>query len=128
MSLLDRPDNMVGSDAIPVGGVQHPRAWGTFPRIMGRLRRRHNYPVEQLVQRLAQNPALRVGLAERGQIKEGYRADICIFDPDMINDLSSFEDPMMHPIGIPHVLVNGQLVVEDSECTGIMSGEGIKAI
>ena len=46
----------------------------------------------------------------------------------MINDLSSFEDPMMHPIGIPHVLVNGQLVVEDSECTGIMSGEGIKAI
>ena len=128
MSLLDRPDYMVGSDAIPVGGVQHPRAWGTFPRIMGRLRRRHGYPVEQLVQRLAQNPARRFGLAERGEIKEGYRADICIFDPDMINDLSSFEDPMMHPIGIPHVLVNGQLVVEDSECTGIMSGEGIKAI
>ena len=128
MSLLDRPDYMVGSDAIPVGGVQHPRAWGTFPRIMGRLRRRHNYPVEQLVQRLTQNPARRFGLAERGEIKEGFRADICIFDPEMINDLSSFEDPMMHPIGIPHVLVNGQLVVEDSECTGIMSGEGIKAI
>ena len=128
MSLLDRPDYMVGSDAIPVGGLQHPRAWGTFPRIMGRLRRRHGYPIEQLVQRLAANPAHTFGLAERGEIKEGYKADICIFDPDMINDLSSFEDPMMHPIGIPHVIVNGQLVVEDSECTGVMSGEGIKAI
>ena len=128
MSLLDRPDYMVGSDAIPVGGLQHPRAWGTFPRIMGRLRRRHGYPVEQLVQRLAQNPARRFGLAERGEIREGFRADICIFDPEMINDLSSFEDPMMHPIGIPHVLVNGQLVVENSECTGVMSGEGIQAV
>ena len=128
MSLLDRPDYMVGSDAIPVGGLQHPRAWGTFPRIMGRLRRRHGYPVEQLVQRLAQNPARRFGLAERGEIREGFRADICIFDPEMINDLSSFEDPMMHPIGIPHVLVNGHLVVENSECTGVMSGEGIQAV
>lgn len=128
MSLLDRPDYMVGSDAIPVGGLQHPRAWGTFPRIMGRLRRRHGYPIEQLVQRLAANPAHTFGLAERGEIKEGYKADICIFDPDLINDLSSFEDPMIHPIGIPHVIVNGQLVVEDSECTGVMSGEGIKAI
>ena len=128
MSLLDRPDYMVGSDAIPVGGLQHPLAWGTFPRIMGRLRRRHGYPVEQLVQRLAQNPARRFGLAERGEIREGFRADICIFDPEMINDLSSFEDPMMHPIGIPHVLVNGQLVVENSECTGVMSGEGIQAV
>jgi len=128
MTLLDRPDYMVGSDAIPVGGLVHPRAWGTFPRIMGRLRRRHGYPVEQLVQRLAANPARTFGLAERGEIKEGYKADICIFDPDMINDLSSFEDPMMHPIGIPHVIVNGQLVVEDSECTGVMSGEGIKAV
>jgi N-acyl-D-amino-acid deacylase len=128
MSLLDRPDYMVGSDAIPVGGIQHPRAWGTFPRIIGRLRRRHGYPVEQLVQRLAQNPARRFGLAWRGEIREGFRADICVFDPDMIIDIASFEDPMMHPIGIPHVLVNGQLVVENSECTGIMSGEGIKAI
>ena len=128
MSLLDRPDYMVGSDAIPVGGLQHPRAWGTFPRIVGRLRRRHGYPVEQVVQRVTQNPARRFGLAERGEIREGFRADICIFDPEMINDLSSFEDPMMHPIGIPHVLVNGQLVVENSECTGIMSGEGIRAI
>jgi N-acyl-D-amino-acid deacylase len=128
MSLLDRPDYMVGSDAIPVGGLQHPRAWGTFPRIVGRLRRRHGYPVEQVVQRMTQNPARRFGLTERGEIREGFRADICIFDPEMINDLSSFEDPMMHPIGIPHVLVNGQLVVENSECTGIMSGEGIRAV
>ena len=61
-------------------------------------------------------------------VKEGFPADICIFDPEMINDLSSFEDPMMHPIGIPHVLVNGHLVVENSECTGVMSGEGIQAV
>jgi len=128
MTLLDRPDYMVGSDAIPVGGLQHPRAWGTFPRIIGRLRRRHGYPLEQVIQRVTQNPARRFGLEGRGEIREGFQADICVFDPEMINDLSSFEDPMIHPIGIPHVLVNGKLVVENSKCTGTMSGDGIKAV
>ena len=128
MSLLDRPDYMVGSDAIPVGGLVHPRAWGTFPRIVGRLRRRHGYPVEQVVQRVTQNPARRFGLAGRGEIREGYKADICVFDPDQIIDLSSFEDPMLHPVGIPYVVVNGQLVVDGSECTGVLSGDGIHAV
>ena len=128
MTLHDRQDYMVGSDAIPVGGVQHPRAWGTFPRIVGRLRRRHGYPLEQVIQRVTQNPARRFGLEGRGEIREGFQADICVFDPEMINDLSSFEDPMIHPIGIPHVLVNGKLVVKNSKCTGIMSGNGIKAV
>ncbi len=128
MTLLDRPDYMVGSDAIPVGGLVHPRAYGTFPRIVGRLRRRYGYPVEQVVQRMTQNPAHRFGLAGRGEIKEGYRADICVFDPDLIIDLSSFEDPMLHPVGIPYVIVNGELVVDESVCTGVLPGDGIQAV
>lgn len=128
MTLLDRPDYMVGSDAIPVGGLVHPRAYGTFPRIVGRLRRRYGYPVEQVVQRMTQNPAHRFGLAGRGEIKEGYRADICVFDPDLIIDLSSFEDPMLHPVGIPYVIVNGELVVDESGCTGVLPGDGIQAV
>ncbi|MCZ6538418.1 MAG: amidohydrolase family protein, partial [Chloroflexi bacterium] len=57
MELMARPDYMVGSDSIPVGGMPHPRAYGCFARVLGRLRRRYNYPVEQVVQRMTQNPA-----------------------------------------------------------------------
>ncbi len=128
MTLLARPDYMVGSDAIPVGGLVHPRAYGTFPRVVGRLRRRYGYPVEQVVQRVTQNPARRFGLADRGEIREGYLADICVFDPDLINDLSSFEDPMVHPVGIPYVIVNGELVVDESKCTGVLAGEAAETV
>ena len=62
MELMQRPDYMVGSDAIPTGGMVHPRAYGCFPRMIGRLRRRHNIALELMVQRLSQNAALRFGL------------------------------------------------------------------
>ena len=58
-----------------------PRAYGCFPRMIGRLRRRHNIPLELMVQRLSQNAALRFGLKDRGEIAEGKFADIVVFDP-----------------------------------------------
>lgn len=125
MRLMARPDYMVGSDSIPVGGMPHPRAYGCFVRMVGRLRRRYNYPVEQVVQRMTQNPAERFGLTDRGVIAEGKFADLVIFDEQNINDRSSFEDPAVHPEGVPHVLVNGKLVVENEKVTGVMAGNAI---
>ena len=99
MKLISRPDYMVGSDAIPVGGMVHPRAYGCFPRFFGRLRRRHGYPLEQIIQRMTQNPARRFGLNKRGEIREGYFADLVLFDADNVIDRASFEDPFQHPGG-----------------------------
>jgi N-acyl-D-amino-acid deacylase len=125
MELMSRPDYMVGSDSIPVGGMPHPRAYGCFVRVLGRLRRRYNYPVEQVVQRLTQNPAERFGLTDRGVIAEGKFADLVIFDAERVIDRSSFEDPQVHPEGVPWVLVNGQIAVENEAVTGVLAGEAI---
>ncbi len=125
MKLISRPDYMIGSDAIPIGGMVHPRAYGCFPRILGRLRRRYGYPLEQTVQRMTQNPARRFGLQKRGEVRQGYFADLVIFDAEQVTDLSSFEDPMVHPAGIPFVLVNGAVAVDRDRCTGILAGEAI---
>lgn len=125
MELISRPDYMIGSDSIPVGGMPHPRAYGCFARTLGRLRRRYNYPIEQVVQRMTQNPAERFGLKDRGVIAKGKFADLVIFDEQKINDRSSFEDPTLHPEGIPHVLVNGKLAVENDQITGELPGYAI---
>ncbi|MBI4306947.1 MAG: amidohydrolase family protein, partial [Chloroflexi bacterium] len=125
MQLISRPDYMVGSDAIPLGSLCHPRAFGTFPRVVGRLRRRFGYKLEQVVQRVTQNPAERFRLKGRGVIKKGNAADLVVFDADRICDLSSFEDPRAHPAGIPFVIVNGKVAVDHERCTGVLAGEAL---
>ncbi|MEE8046041.1 MAG: amidohydrolase family protein [Dehalococcoidia bacterium] len=125
MQLMARPDYMVGSDSIPVGGMPHPRAHGCFVRMVGRLRRRYNYPLEQVVQRMTQNPAERFGLTDRGVLAEGKFADLVIFDEKNINDRSSFEDPKVYAEGVPFVLVNGKFAVENEQVTGVLAGQAI---
>jgi N-acyl-D-amino-acid deacylase len=126
MQFLSRPDYMVGSDAIQVGGHPHPRAYGTFPRFLGRLRRQVPImTVEQIVQRMSDNPARRFGLTSRGRIEEGYFADVVVFDSERIVDVATYDDPQQHPAGIPFVLVNGEVAVDHERCTGIMAGQAI---
>jgi N-acyl-D-amino-acid deacylase len=125
MRLLEREDYMVGSDSIPLGSSPHPRAFGTYPRILGRLRRRTGTPLEQLIQRMTSNPARRFGLTGRGEVKAGNFADLVVFDEARINDQSSFEDPRAQPAGIHHVLVNGELALENEQLTGVIAGEAI---
>jgi len=111
--LLSRADYTVGSDGIPFsGGLPHPRAYGTFPRILGRLRRRHNAPLEHLVRSMTGLPAARFRITDRGLLREGAFADITLFNPDTIIDTASYEDPTAAPAGIPCVIVNGRLAVE----------------
>jgi N-acyl-D-amino-acid deacylase len=117
---------MVGSDAIPVGGQPHPRAYGTFPRFLGRLRRQFGVlGLEQMVQRLTENPARRFGLTHRGVIAKGNFADIVVFDPERVIDTATYDDPHQFPAGIPFVLVNGQVAVDRERCTGVMAGQAI---
>ena len=126
MEFLSRTDYMVGSDAIPIGSMPHPRAYGCFPRFLGRLRKK--YPIislEQTVQRMTENAALRFGLTDRGRIQRGYFADIVVFDAEHIIDNATYDDPVQFPTGIPFVLVNGQVAVDNERCTGVMAGQAV---
>ena len=126
LELLSRPDYMVGSDSIHLGRLPHPRGYGTFPRFLGRLRRQFGVlSLEQMVQRMTDNPARRFGLTHRGLIREGYFADIVVFDADRIIDNATYDDPRQFPTGIPNVLVNGEVAVDHERCTGVLAGQAV---
>ncbi len=126
IDLLSRDDYMVGSDGIPfTEGLPHPRAYGTFPRILGRLRRRLDAPLEHLVRGMTSLPAERFDLTDRGVVREGAFADLVVFDAATITDTANFEDPRTPPVGIPYVFVNGQLAVENGRPTGVLAGRAL---
>ena len=126
VEFLSRPDYMIGSDSIAIGSVPHPRAYGTFPRFIGRLRRQFNIiSLEQMIQRIANNPAKTFNLTKRGMLKVGYFADIVIFDEEKIIDTATYDDAKQFPVGIPYVIVNGKIAVDDENCTGIFAGQAI---
>ena len=126
VELLSRPDYMVGSDSIPLGSLPHPRAYGTFPRFLGRLRRQFGIlSLEEMVQRMTDNPARRFGLTGRGRIEVGCFADVVVFDSQRLIDNATYDDPVQFPAGIPYVLVNGQVAVDQERCTGVLAGQAV---
>ena len=111
---------------MPLASLPQPRAYGTFPRLLGRLRRQIGVlSLEQMVQRMTDRPARRFGLQKRGRIQKGYHADLVVFDPEHIIDTATYDDPKQFPIGIPFVLVNGQVAVDSERCTGVMAGQAV---
>ncbi len=127
VDLLSRDDYMVGSDSISAHSRPHPRAYGTFPRLLGRLQRKHPVvSVEAMVQRMADNPARRFGLKDRGRIAQGYAADVVVFEADRVIDTATYDDPAQYPVGIPYVLVNGTIAVDSERCTGSMTGQALR--
>jgi dihydroorotase/N-acyl-D-amino-acid deacylase len=101
----------------------HPRAWGTFPRILGRyVRDERLLTIEEAIRKMTSQAAIRVGIIDRGLIRPGFFADLTIFDPTAIGDESTFEDPRHYSTGIRHVLVNGRAVVDDGRMTSERPG------
>ena len=126
LQLLARPDAMACSDITPLGSAPHPRCYGAFPRFLGRLRRRFgSLSLETMVQRMTDGPARRFGLSGRGRLQPGYFADLVAFDPDTVTDTATYEDPSRFPVGIPWVVVNGQVAVEEGRCTGVLAGQAV---
>lgn len=124
---------MVGIDAgaraadSTVVGKPHPRAYGSFPRILCRyVRERRVLTLEDAVRKFTALPAARVGLDERGVIKAGMYADLTLFDPETVCDRGTFEDPVQLPVGIEHVIVNGVPVLRDAAPTGNRPGRGLR--
>jgi N-acyl-D-amino-acid deacylase len=126
MELLARPDYMVCSDITPAGSSPHPRCYGAFPRFLGRLRRAFGtLTLEAMVHRMTEVPARRFGLTRRGRIEKGYFADLVAFDADRVIDTATYDDPRQFPLGIPFVVVNGSLAVDQERCTGVLAGQAV---
>ncbi|MFF7201697.1 amidohydrolase family protein [Streptomyces sp. NPDC008141] len=116
-----------GSDGILQGAKPHPRAYGTFPHYLGRYARELGIlSLEETVAHLTSRPAARLRLPDRGLIREGYRADLVLFDPETVAAGSTFEEPRTLPTGIPHVLIDGRFVIEDGVRTDVLAGRSVR--
>jgi N-acyl-D-amino-acid deacylase len=105
----------------------HPRAYGTFSRLLGHyVRERKVIPLEEAVRRLTSLPADNLRLERRGLLKSGYHADIVVFDPATIADHATFEEPHRYSTGVVHVFVNGEQVLRDGEHTGATPGRFVR--
>ena len=104
-------------------GKPHPRNYGTFPRVLRLyVREKGILTFEEAIRKMTSLPASRLGLMDRGCIKEGYYADIAIVDPGKVSDTATWESPHSYPTGISYVLVNGQPVIENNKFTGVYPG------
>ncbi|MGW0736296.1 N-acyl-D-amino-acid deacylase family protein [Streptomyces sp. NPDC002851] len=116
-----------GSDGILQGFKPHPRAYGTFPQYLGRYARDLGVlGLEETVAHLTSRPAARLRLPDRGYVREGYRADLVLFDPDTVAAGSTFKAPRTLPVGIPHVLIDGRFVIEDGRRTDVLAGQAVR--
>jgi N-acyl-D-amino-acid deacylase len=115
------PDGLLGSEH------PHPRAYGTFPRILRKyVREEHALSLEDAIRKFSSLPAQRMRFTDRGVLKEGMWADMVIFDPATIRDLATFEEPNQLSQGMDYVLVNGVPVIEEGKMTGALPGKVLR--
>ncbi|MBT4483066.1 MAG: D-aminoacylase [Candidatus Latescibacteria bacterium] len=120
-----------GSALAPYGalrkGKPHLRNYGTFTRVLGKFVREDKVlTLPQAIRKMTSVPAGKFGLTGRGQVKEGYFADLVVFDPDSVNDRSDWLNPHQYPVGIEYVIVNGRMVIKEGEHTGTLPGMVLK--
>jgi N-acyl-D-amino-acid deacylase len=126
-AILRHPAHMAGSDGIFCGGFPHPRGWGAFARYLGyHSRELGDYTWAEAVTHLASHAARRFRLTDRGWIRRGFAADIAVLDPAFVIDRATYAAGRTLAEGVEHVLVNGTLVLENSEPTGATPGRALK--
>lgn len=128
--IMQYPFTMVGSDA----GIYefnknqpHPRGYGSNARVLGRyVRDLQALGLEEAIRKMTSLPATRFGIKNRGLLREGYAADLVIFDPEIIKDEATFEKPHAYSSGVNYVIVNGEITLENSKHTRALKGEVVK--
>lgn len=119
---MKRPEMNVCTDGL-LGGKPHPRVYGAFPRILGKyVREEKALSLEEAVYKMTGKPAQTFNMTRRGELKEGYAADICVFHPDIVIDKGTFMEPIQYPEGIEYVIVGGEVTVERGKHTGRRNG------
>jgi N-acyl-D-amino-acid deacylase len=105
----------------------HPRAYGTFSRVLGRYSRDEGViTLQDAIRKMTSLPASNIGIRERGQLKAGFFADIVVFDPNAVQDHATFAKPLQYSTGVEHVFVNGEQVLKDGEHTGATPGRVVR--
>ena len=134
LEITRAPWVLAGSDAnaLAVTGVTsqgkpHPRSYGTHARLLGPMvRERKLFTVETAVHKTTGGAARALGLADRGLVRQGFRADVAVFDPARIADQSTYPDPHRYAIGVATVIVNGEVVIDGGEHTGALPGRVLR--
>jgi len=132
--VMRSPIGMVGSDGSAISpngilglGKPHPRYYGTFPRVLGKYAREEKVIcMEEAVRKMTSAPAQRLGLKNRGLLREGYKADIVVFDPETVRDEATFTNPHKFPTGIPYVICNGVFTIDKTKHTGKLPGRMLR--
>jgi N-acyl-D-amino-acid deacylase len=121
------PVGMVGTDSTFIGQKPSPRTYGSYPRILGQfVRDEGRLSLEQAVRKMTSAPAARLGLRDRGQLRDGWVADLVAFDPSRIRAHATYDEPRRPSEGIEHVLVNGVAVVDGGRPTGARPGRALR--
>ena len=132
--VMRSPYMMVGSDGSAISpkgilgkGQPHPRYYGTFPRVLGHYARDEGIiTLQEAVRKMTSAPAQKMGFKDRGLLREGYKADITVFDPLKVKDEATFTGPHRFASGIPYVLVNGTVVINSGKHTGSLPGKTLR--
>jgi N-acyl-D-amino-acid deacylase len=125
--IMRHPLGMVCTDGLLLG-KPHPRAYGAFPRVLGRyVREQKVLGLEEAVRRMTSYPSSVFKLGKRGRIKEGYIADLAVFNPTSILDSSTYEEPRRFPVGVEYVIVSGVISVKNGKYTGDRNGKIIRS-
>ena len=124
---VSHPLSMVGSDALLIGDFPSPRTYGTFPIILSEYVREERWmKLPDAIRKMTSFPAQRLGLPDRGLLRDGFKADLVVFDPKTVKAPGTRTQPKQFPIGIDYVVVNGKVVVDRSKHTGVLAGRALR--
>ena len=124
---VTHPAGMFGTDSTFIGAKPSPRTYGSYPRVLGEfVREKHLLGLEAAVRKMTSAPAARLGLSDRGRLADDLLADVVVFDPGTVASNATYDEPRRFPTGIDFVIVNGTVVVDDSEHTGALPGRAIR--
>ena len=126
-AFVSHPYGMIASDAILFGEYPSPRSYGCFPIVLAEfVRAEKHLRLPEAIRKMTSFPAQRLGLPDRGLLRDGFKADIVVFNPDTVKALATKDDPKQFPVGIEYVIVNGHVVIDQGENTGALPGRALR--
>ena len=124
---IAHPFGMIASDALVFGDHPNPRSYGCFPQVLGEyVRKEGRLSLEEAIRKMTSFPAQRLGLPDRGLLRDGFKADIVVFDPETVEALTAPGNLKAFPRGIDYVIVNGVIVIDDGEHSGALPGRSLR--
>ncbi|MED5404616.1 MAG: D-aminoacylase [Chloroflexota bacterium] len=126
-AFITHPRTMIGTDAVLLGEYPNPRTYGTFPTVLSDyVREEGNMTLEEAVRKMTSMAALRLDIRDRGMLRDGMKADVVVFDLKTVKSPSTRHEPKQFPVGIDYVLVNGSVVVDQGNHTGVLAGRALR--